>query len=113
MLAPILTQELGVSLPTVPILFCDNIGATYLSSNPAFHARTKHIAIDYHFVRDQVTSKNLTVKFLSSKDQIADVLTKPLVAARFQLLISNLNVCPLPSRLRGPIDTQKLSIQNT
>jgi len=44
-----------------------------------FHARTKHIAIDNHFVRDIVAKKSLTVKFLSSKDQLVDVLTKTLV----------------------------------
>jgi hypothetical protein len=100
-----LLSELGVFLSTAPILFCDNIGATYLSANPVFHARTKHIAIDYHFVRDRVATKSLVVKFLSSKDQIADVLTKPLVAARFNFLKTNLNVFAPPSRLRGHIGT--------
>jgi hypothetical protein len=100
-----LLSELGVFLPTTPILFCDNIGSTYFSVNPIFHARTKHIAIDYHFVRNRVATKSLIFKFLSSKDQIADVLTKPLVAARFDFLKSYLNVFAPPSQLRAHIRT--------
>ena len=49
-----LLQELGVQSPPVARLWCDNIGATYLSANPMFHAQTKHIEIDYHFVRERV-----------------------------------------------------------
>jgi hypothetical protein len=55
--------------------------------------QTKHIEIDYHFVRDRVAAKSLIVKFLSSKDQLADILTKQLVSNQFQQLTSNLNVC--------------------
>jgi hypothetical protein len=98
-----LLKELGIFLSTAPILHCDNIGATYLTSNPIFHARTKHIEIDYHFVRDRVAQKSLIVKFLSSKDQLADILTKPLASTRFAHLRANLNVCPQPLQLRGSI----------
>jgi hypothetical protein len=44
-----LLQELGVPHPSAASLWCDNLGATYLSANPMFHARTKHIEVDYHF----------------------------------------------------------------
>ena len=47
-----LLTELGISHPKAAVLWCDNIGATYLSANPVFHARTKHIEVDYHFVRE-------------------------------------------------------------
>jgi hypothetical protein len=44
-----LLTKLGVPQPPAACLWCDNIGATYLSANPVFHARTKHIEVDYHF----------------------------------------------------------------
>jgi hypothetical protein len=78
-----LLRDLGVQLPSPPKFWCDNIGATYLAANPVFHARTKHVEIDFHFVRDQVAAKALQILFISSKEQIADVLTKPMFPTGF------------------------------
>ena len=72
-----LLRELSISLPA-PILWCDNIGATYLLANPMFHARMKHIEIDFHFIREQVAARRLRVCIISSQDQRADLLTKAL-----------------------------------
>jgi histone deacetylase 1/2 len=47
-----LLQELGFPYPKIAQIWCDNIGATYLSANPVFHARTKHIEVYYHFIRE-------------------------------------------------------------
>jgi hypothetical protein len=44
--------ELGINLPRSPCLWCDNLGATYMTANPRFHGCTKHIEIDFHFVRE-------------------------------------------------------------
>jgi hypothetical protein len=87
-----LLRELGVSQDRPPVLWCDNIGATYLASNPVFHARTKHIEVDFHFVRERVEQKLLQIKFISSKDQLADVFTKPLPLPLFEVCRRNLNL---------------------
>ena len=55
-----------VRLP--PTLFLDNVGSTYLSTNPVFHSRMKHFAIDYHFVRDLVQLSELCVIHFSFGD---------------------------------------------
>ena len=87
-----LLDELGISHPKAACLWCDNIGAKYLSENPVFHARTKHIEIDYHFVREQVNLKQLDVRFISTADQVAYGFTKALSVRQLNLFRNNLNL---------------------
>jgi hypothetical protein len=71
-------KELGVKEDDKPCLWCDNLGSTYLSANPIFHGRVKHVKIDYHFVRERVANKQLEIRPIASKDQVADGFTKVL-----------------------------------
>jgi hypothetical protein len=73
-------------------MLSDNLGATYLSANPVFHARTKHIEIDFHFVRQRVANKLLDIRFISSKDQVVDGFTKALHVKNLVAFKHNLNL---------------------
>lgn len=87
-----LLTELGVQLPSTPVSYCDNVGATYLSANPVFHSRMKHLPLNFHFVRENIQSGALRVAFVSTKDQVADALTNPLPRPWFLDLISKIGV---------------------
>ena len=54
-----LIKDLGIYLYDPPILWCDNVSALAIASNPVFHARTKHIEVDFHFVKERVVRKDL------------------------------------------------------
>ena len=100
----ILLRELGVPLPEKPELYGDNLSSVHLTSNPAYHKRSKHFALHYHFVRERVALKALVVKHIPAHQQIADIFTKSLPTAAFQSLRFKLgvDVPPTPS-LRGGI----------
>ena len=87
-----LLKEIGVQVPSMARLWCDNLGATYLSVNPVFHARTKHIEVDYHFLRERFARKQLEIKFIVSGDQVADGFTKPITVQQLRDFRCNLNL---------------------
>ncbi|KAI5340797.1 hypothetical protein L3X38_020071 [Prunus dulcis] len=70
--------DLKMFLPDAPIMYCDNLSALALSSNPVYHSRIKHLDIEFHFVREKVQRKDLIVQYISTEEQIEDVFTKGL-----------------------------------
>ncbi|XP_020672076.1 uncharacterized protein LOC110092062 [Dendrobium catenatum] len=92
-----LLEELHIPQTAPTTIYCDNTSAIALSNNPVYHARTKHIDVDCHFIRDNIRSKHITVHHISTNDQLADIFTKPLPTRRFKLLCNKLIVAPPPS----------------
>lgn len=97
-----LLQDIGLSMIRTPLLLGDDMIALHLTKKLLFHARTKHIEIDYHFVREKVTQGSLDIRHVPSHQQITDVFTKPLSKHPFLTLRHKLGAhcVDLPS-LRG------------
>jgi hypothetical protein len=96
-----LLHELG-QVPTAKlVLWCDNLGATFMAANPVIQVRTKHIELDIHFIRDKVATRDLHIQFLCSANQIANIFTKSLASTRFAFLRDKLTVFDKPLGLRG------------
>ena len=70
-------KDYGLNISKSPI-YCDNTSAINLSKNPTHHARTKHIDITHHFLKDNISKEITSVEFINAENQIADILTKPL-----------------------------------
>lgn len=71
-----LLRDLSIPIPSSPALYCDNLSALYMTINPVFHARSKHIELDYHFVREHVALGLLVTKHIPSTHQVSDLFTK-------------------------------------
>ena len=82
--------KIGFQVPYLIILYLDNKWATQLAVDSIYHARTKHIKVSYHFVRDLVTNNILCVLFIPSKSQVADLFTKGLLPISYHKFCSNL-----------------------
>ncbi|XP_071740841.1 uncharacterized mitochondrial protein AtMg00810-like [Rutidosis leptorrhynchoides] len=95
-----LLHELHSPLSHATLIYCDNVSAVYLSTNPVQHQRTKHIEIDIHFVCDKVATGDIRVLHVPTTSQCADIFTKGLPAPLFTDFKSSLNVhslTPVPT----------------
>lgn len=100
----ILFKELCIFLLHNLVLWCDNVSALAVAVNPVFHSRTKHIELDYHYVREKVLRCDLSIRFVSGKDDLANLLTKPLPAPSFLFQRGKLLVDSSPYHLRGDVE---------
>jgi hypothetical protein len=84
-------RDYGYKLSKVSLL-CDNESAIRMADNPIEHSRTKHIDIQYHFSRDHQQRGDIEIVYVSTKEQLADIFTKPLDEKTFTKLRNELNI---------------------
>lgn len=82
-------------------MWCDNQEAIALAYNLVYHAKTEHVELDIHFIREKITAKNISVYLFPSEGRTVDIFTKALTFGQFHYLRSKLNVHPGQFSLRG------------
>jgi hypothetical protein len=87
-----LLVELHNPLSWVTLVYCDNVSAVYLSTNPVQHRNTKHVEIDLHFVRKRVAVRDVRVLHVPTTSQFTHIFTKGLPSSVFSEFRSSLNI---------------------
>ena len=84
-----------------------------LANNPVYHARTKHIEVHYHFVREKVLAREIDLVYVSTEEQVADIFTKALGTEKLRRFRSLLGVLEMDLSLRGVLRYQALPLMYT
>jgi len=87
-----LLDELGYTVTNSNLIYGDNQGSIALANNPEYHARTKHIDIQYHFIRECVQNNKIDLKYCPTSDMVADGMTKALARERHMDLLAKMGV---------------------
>jgi hypothetical protein len=86
------------------VIYCDNISSILLANNPVYHAKTKHIEVHYHFIREKVITKEIDLIHVSTKDQVANIFTKALSTDKLKKFRKMLSVLEVDLSLRGNVE---------
>ena len=78
-----LLADLGFAQTEPMVIYIDSQNALRLAMNLEFHAHTKHIDIKYHYTREQILLQSIRLQYVNTHDQIANILTKPLIQTGF------------------------------
>eukprot|EP00253_Pinus_taeda_P011720 PITA_11720 len=73
-------------------LFCDSQSAIHLAKNPAYHSKSKHIPIKYHFVRQVITERESLLEKVHTKENCADMFTKPVLLEKLRWCLASLGL---------------------
>nr|KAJ0195196.1 hypothetical protein LSAT_V11C700353940 [Lactuca sativa] len=87
-----LLTDIEASQTAATRLYCDNQATGHIANNPVFHERTKHVEMDCYFLRERVESGEIFPAAIHTKDQLADLFTKPLGTDRFRSLLGKMGV---------------------
>ena len=100
-----LLSDLGHEVQGPVTLYWDNMSSIQLENNPVFHARTKHIEVHYHYVREKVLGREINIVYVNTNEQVANIFTKSLGAEKQHRFRSMMGVEDIGLSLRGSVET--------
>jgi len=86
------------------VIYCDNISSILLANNLVYHAKTKHIEVHYHFIREKVLAKEIDLIHVSTEDQIVDIFTKALGTEKLKKFRQMLGVLEVDLNFKGSVE---------
>ncbi len=86
------------------VIYCDNINNILLANNPVYHAKTKHIEVHYHFIREKVIAKEIDFIHVNTEDQVVDIFTKALGTNKLKKYRKMFGVLEMDLILRGNVE---------
>jgi hypothetical protein len=102
-------EEIGFGLDKEMVLLCDNKSAMDMCHNPIQHDRTKHIAINRHYIKDHIEKGNIRLLHVGTKDQLADILTKAVPGPALNCALDKLGMTDIyMPHLRGSVEEGRL-----
>eukprot|EP00253_Pinus_taeda_P006029 PITA_06029 len=90
-------EYVGETKQAPTVIRCDNQSTIKLVNNPIYHARTKHIETQDHFVREKLQSKEIDLSYCNTSENVADIFTKPLGKAKFEICRNKLYIVENPN----------------
>jgi hypothetical protein len=86
------------------VIYCDNISSILLANNPVCHARTKHIEVHYHFIKEKVLAKEINLIHVNIENQVVDIFTKALRIDKLRKFRKMFGVLEVDLSSRGSVE---------
>ncbi len=99
-----LLSNLGLSVDAHVVIYYDNINNLLLANIPVYHARTKHIEVHNHFIREKILAKKIDLIHVNTEDQVVDIFTKALSTNKLKKFRKILGVLEVDLSLKGSVE---------
>ncbi len=86
------------------VIYCDNINSILLTNNSVYHAKTKHIEVHYHFIREKVLTKEIDLIHVNTEGQVVDIFTKALSTDKLRKFKKMFSILEVDLSLRGNVE---------